>query len=277
MSEYLNKHFKNRSLILREKLKRKYIDFKRISEEEIKDQLPSKCIYFQTFHSLQSNKVDHFKKILEFYLRHFEFITYSQAVAKVQQNQIDGRYMCISADDGYKDFVNASQIFDSYGIRGMIFINPIIIGEKDLNVVKIHCKERLGLEPMEFLSWDELEEIAKRGHEIGNHGKRHLNLTELSDEDLVEEIHSSKEILDERFDGVIHYAWTYGRPSFITEKALNLIYSSGHKSAAGVIRGIYTEDKEDQESNEQCIKRDVFEPEYSLNMIKYFLFQAIKK
>lgn len=52
--------------------------------------------------------------------------------------------------------------------------------------------------------------IAKEGHEIGNHTWNHPNLTELSDEDILEEVRSTSEVIKE----TIGTAPTLMRPPF---------------------------------------------------------------
>jgi len=275
--ETSNKNIKRRSSKFREKLKRNYIDFRNISDQQIEDRLPTKGLYFQTFHSLPKSKEDHFKRILELYLKYFKFITYSQAVDKLSKGEIDGRYICISSDDGYKDFLQAARIFDSYDIKAMVFVNPGIIGESNIEVLTKHCNTKLGLELMKFLNWDDLEYLLSNGHEIGNHGMHHLNLTECDDHVLEVEIASSKELLESRLGRIKHYAWTFGLPNFITPQALKLIYSSGHESAAGVVRGFHCEAIKNIQTSHDYIKRDIFEADYSMKMIKYFLYKALNK
>lgn len=262
---------------IRESLKKKYIDFRNISEEKISESLPSKGLYFQTFHSIEDSERDHFRNILEFYSQYFKFISYSEAVQRLTANEIDARYICISADDGFRNFKVACEIFDEYDIKAIVFVNPGIIGETDREVIRQHCKVRLGKGLVDFLNWNELEDLLSDGHEVGNHGRIHLNLTKCDTAMLNEEIQSSKEILDSRLGKVTHYAWTYGKLNFINPEALNCIYSSGHTSAAGVVRGYHSEAIVDLRKDNNYIKRDVFEPTYSMSMISYFLYQAMSK
>ena len=72
------------------------------------------------------------------------------------------------------------------------------------------------------MSLNELKEILDNGWEIGSHGLTHRSLLRLSDEELVRELHLSKERMERSFGPIKTYAYPYGDfNNYIVNKVKN--------------------------------------------------------
>lgn len=264
--DYLNHKPKS----IRNRLRDFAINLSSPSNQKVEKNLPEKGIWFLTMHSLFSDKRNNFINTLKYINKQFEFISYGQAVTKLLENNIDGRYACLSVDDGFKNFLQIAEICDSFGFKAMVFVNPSMVGETNFDIIKKHCADRLGSPPTAFLDWNDIDKLLKQGHEIGNHGLKHLKLSTIADDHILqEEIFKSKYILDEKIGTVNHYAWAYGQQKFITDKAIELVFNAGHTSLASAVRGMHY--KGLHESKQPIIKRELIECFYPIEHTKYFL------
>ena len=233
-------------------------------------QIRQKRITFTCFHSYFPDNEKTLRAQLDFMSKHFKFISYSEGVRRLKTGEIDDNYICFSADDGYKNFYDACKVFDDYGIKALVFANPKVIGEKSYETLKFYNDDRLGHGPMEFLTWHEVDDLLARGHEVGNHTYGHRNVGNCSDEELQEQIVNAYKILKEHVGPDIHFAWPYGSPRDINQKALDLIYETGHVSAAAVDRHSHYKAL-DLVAKRTYLIREQIEPFYPVNHVRYFL------
>ena len=81
-------------------------------------------------------------------------------------------------DDGGVSFLTlAAPILERYGLRGTFFISTAYLNTP------------------QFLTTEQLEELAKRGHRIGSHSHTHPMLTDLTEEGIADEWTKSVDIL----------------------------------------------------------------------------------
>ncbi len=233
-------------------------------------QIKQKRITFTCFHSYFPDNEVNLRAQLDFMAKHFTFISYSEGVSRLKTGQIDDNYICFSSDDGYKNFYDACKVFDDYGIKALVFANPKVIGEQNYETLKFYNNDRLSHGPMEFLGWREIDELLEKGHEVGNHTYGHRNVGNCSDEELQEQVVESYKILKEHVGSDIHFAWPYGSPNDINQKALNLIYETGHISAAAVDRNSHYKALDIQAERSYLIREQI-EPFYPVNHVRYFL------
>lgn len=238
------------------------------NEQSIKQ----KRVTFTCFHSYYTDTEQNLRKQLEFLAKHFEFISYSEGVRRVQEGDIDGNYLCISSDDGYKSFFDACKIFDDYGAKALVFANPSVIGETNLETLTEYNRARLQHGPMEFLNWQEIEDLCARGHEVGNHTLNHRNIANCTTEELEEQIGSAYEMLKEHLGPDLHFAWPYGTETDISDEALKLIYEVGHVSAASCLRGSHYKALELKDI--RYLLREQIEPFEPVQHLKYYLAKS---
>ena len=89
----------------------------------------------------------------------------------------------LTFDDGYEgNYTHAFQILKKYGVPGVFFIHPETIG----TVAGAYPK----------MTWEQVKEIAEHPlMEIGSHTLRHLNLTELTEEELLDNLSKSNQMI----------------------------------------------------------------------------------
>jgi peptidoglycan/xylan/chitin deacetylase (PgdA/CDA1 family) len=97
-------------------------------------------------------------------------------------------------DRGYKSqFTNAKPILDKYGFKASFFIIcSFVEGEGYYKLTK--GEEKLH-DFNNAMSWDQIGQMHKEGHDIESHGMEHRDLRKLSSQDLEYEISKSKECL----------------------------------------------------------------------------------
>lgn len=98
----------------------------------------------------------------------------------------DGRRAAVSLtfDDGILDhYTMVAPHLDSLGIRGTFWVNGVSIGQPDYNYAP-------------RLTWEMCREMSDRGHEISNHSWSHPNLTNLSEEQIREEVLKNDEAIE---------------------------------------------------------------------------------
>lgn len=228
-------------------------------------------IQFIYIHHIFNDEENDLRNLLNFLLQHHTFISYSEAVKKILTNQIDKPYICISSDDGFKNNVRASEILKEYGISACFFICPGIIEESNEEKIKIFCEERLHFPPVNFLSWDDVESIVEKGHEIGSHTMHHINVAQTNQDILAAELKQSYKILKNRFGDIIHFAFPYGRYFHFTREARKLVFDTGYQSCSSAERGCHVPHDVLLLKDELLIRRDNIVLDWSLNHIKYFL------
>lgn len=117
--------------------------------------------------------------------------------------------LCVSYDDSYGEVVdNAKPILDSYGFVGTVYQTTDLID---------YVGNTIYLSPSDLLS------LQSAGWEIGSHGKAHLNITELNDEELATELGDSKSILEGLGLNITSYATVFG--THVPENIRDLVCS----------------------------------------------------
>jgi peptidoglycan/xylan/chitin deacetylase (PgdA/CDA1 family) len=121
------------------------------------------------------------------------------------------------------------------------------------------------MQPEGVLGWEELEELQKRGHQIGSHTRRHPNLAKATDQELTDEIVFSRELIVARLGKCDHFAWPYGRKQFFSEKANITAIKAGYCSVASGIRGSHSG------ASDGVILRHVIHPNQTASSLKQIM------
>lgn len=239
-------------------------------------ELKKQRVQFLYVHHLFKDEERKFEKLIRNLLRYHEIISYSEAVDKVLHNRIDKAYIVISSDDGFKNNLKLAEILDAYGIKACFFVNPAVSGISDYRAISRHCKEKLHLPPIEFMSWDDLEDLLNTGHEVGSHTMQHDNIARLTPAEIREDMNRSYEMLTSRLGSVKHFAFPYGRFSHFNDAARRACFEAGFVSCASAERGChvngFTLDRD-----QLCIRRDHIIADWNYRHIEYFLIAAAVK
>lgn len=204
--------------------------------------------------------------------RDHEFIGYSEAVRRVRDGDIDRPYVSFSFDDGFASNVRAARILEEFGAPGMFFVPTGFVGTKTLAEARSFFGFIEGCdEPA--MTWDDLERLKERGHEIGNHTHTHRILASLSAQERADEVGRAAEILHSRLGASDHFAWPYGRFFHFSDDAARAVFDTDHASCASAERGAHVVPPPGGE-RALCVRRDHIMTEWPLRHCTYFLARS---
>lgn len=87
-----------------------------------------------------------------------------------------------------------------------------------------------------YMNWEQLQELAEQGNEIGGHGWYHLYLDRISKAELEKEIIESKKILEEKLGQEIKiFTYPFGQ---YNEEVVAQIKAAGYLAARGINNGV---------------------------------------
>ena len=199
-------------------------------------------IHFVYLHHVFSDEVVPFRELLGRLSRQATFISHSEAVRRITSGAIDRTYVSISFDDGLLSCLDAARVMEDFGAQGCFFVCPAAVDHfHDSEWISRWCHERLHKPPVKVMSWDDLEVLQRRGHEIGNHTMHHANLAETPAQSRHEQIFVAREQLVRRLGEVAgrHFAWPYGEARHIDPAAIRAIFAAGHVSCSSAVRGVH--------------------------------------
>lgn len=224
-------------------------------------------LLFLSFHFTFESDRENLRDILSVLSKHYHFISYSEAVLKWKNKEIDKNYVCFSSDDGFENYTIAAEIMKEFNATGIVFICPSMVGETNSEKIAQFNADRLNGPSMPFLNWDQIEYLVKEGHEFGNHTFSHFDQAKISKTRSQEEIGKTHEIIKSKLGSCKHFAWPYGKPNRIQDASLELVKDLAYDSSASTVRGYYTENGPWEK---EYILRNNFEPFWPVSHVKYF-------
>lgn len=227
-------------------------------------------VQFLYLHHVFPHEEVSFRVLLDAVRRQATLISYSEAVRRVLAGDIDRPYVSLSFDDGFQCCLRASEILDEYACSACFFICPRIHDEVDPVRRRRYSTESVEFErPVDFLTWNELDQMVARGHEVGAHTLTHLDLGSVSQAQLEAEVGSCRERLQAMYGSAVHFAWPRGRWSNLSCVAMRYIVRAGFASCASAVRGCHTAPPRSQRS--LCIRRDHVMPAWPISHVEYFM------
>lgn len=228
-------------------------------------------IQFLYVHHIFKDEEKNFIELIRFLQRDHTFISYSDALAKLLHNNIDKPYVCLSFDDGFKNNVRAAEILNQFNVKACFFVCPDMVEEKDYGKIKQFCAERLHLPPVEFMNWDDIQDLLKHDHEIGSHTMNHINVAALPCTQISDNLHQSLEILTKHCGNIRHFAYPYGRYFHFNECGRKLVFNMGFQSCSSAERGCHIPQEVAPAQDELLIRRDHMILKWDIKHIKYFI------
>jgi peptidoglycan/xylan/chitin deacetylase (PgdA/CDA1 family) len=131
------------------------------------------------------------------------------------------RAVAITFDDCYRDNLFAAQVLAEHGLPAAFFV-PTAFVDTD----RVFSWDA-SLPRLSNLTWDDVRQIARLGHEIGSHSVTHPNLSTLTAEEALREMRDSRKTIENELGQPIRwFAYPYGgvengRPDLVslTEQA----------------------------------------------------------
>jgi peptidoglycan/xylan/chitin deacetylase (PgdA/CDA1 family) len=218
-------------------------------------------IFCIMYHGVRSDARNSLARQLR-YLRHLgDFISTSQAIDLLERgDKIDGRYFCITFDDGEHDaFRNGFTLLYENGIPSTFFVVPAWISPEPA----MEGPDR------RYLSWDDCRQIAANGGTIGSHTYSHHRLSTLGTQEVAEELITSRLTLERELGlACDQFACPWGLPGrdYHVERDPSLAAAAGYRSFFTTIRGSALSG-----TSPWAIPRIRLEPEWELHQLRYLL------
>jgi peptidoglycan/xylan/chitin deacetylase (PgdA/CDA1 family) len=234
-------------------------------------------VQFLYIHHLFEDEEQNLDILLKKLSQNHEFISYSDAVNKVQTGNIDKPYITFSSDDGFRNNMKAAEILNRYNASACFFVNPGMVGETDFDKINRHCTDTLSFPPVEFLNWSEVNKLQQWGHEIGSHTMMHMNIAMASASQITEDLQQTLSILAERCGGVKHFAFPFGRFSHFSSVGRKAVFDAGFATCATAERGCHIAHPTPIPHTELCIRRDHTVLGWDIGHMMYFMINNVKK
>ena len=209
------------------------------------------------------------------YLRNFgEFISLDDAQAMLGgEYTIDGRYFCLTFDDGLKSCINgALPILSEKSIPAAFYVVTDML-ERSFPPDDPVARATFGFNgvntSLDFLSWEDCRELISAGMTIGSHTASHARLSELSEEEVCVELGRSKtEIEKNTGHPCRHFCAPYGNPDrdFHLSRDGRLAMDTGYSTFATGVRG-----PNRQGCSPFALRRDHMLANWGMHQLKYFL------
>lgn len=137
---------------------------------------------------------------------------------KTHQNQ---KLIAFTFDDGFEEcYTKIAPVLSDFNTNAAFFINPGFIDGNE--AYRKYFTENIVHTNKEPMTWKMINELHQQGFIIGNHTLDHVRLVGMTDNELHQQITTSKNRIEEQLKNSCDYfAWTYGRNTDIDEKALN--------------------------------------------------------
>ncbi|MBX2992552.1 MAG: polysaccharide deacetylase family protein [Bacteroidetes bacterium] len=132
--------------------------------------------------------------------------------------------LVITFDDGYLDTLeNAAPLLAKYGFSAIVFVISDFSRQNNWWDLPYNMAEA------RLMKEDEIIKIRDFGIEIGSHGWSHRSLPLLKDDELAEELHHSKQILEKLLGKPVRYfAYPYGE---VDDRVAAFARKSGYQCA----------------------------------------------
>ena len=110
---------KRKPITLRDKVRSLVLDLLFAKEALIgyKKQLQKPRVQRLYFHHIFEDEEQKFRNLLKRLAKHHTFISHSEAVARITNNEIDKPYISFSSDDGFKNNLKAAEILKIAGVK----------------------------------------------------------------------------------------------------------------------------------------------------------------
>ena len=201
-----------------------------------------------------------------------EFITIEDAISLINsEDQIDGRYFCLTFDDGLKScWTGAVPILVELNVSATFYVITGLVG-KSFNPDDNVSRNTLGFKgintALEFIDWNECRSMSQNGMTIGSHTENHFHLNNLPDNKVRNEMLNSKVKIEyELGTECRHFCAPYGNLTDNELKQLgNLACSLGYVSFATGTRGANKNG-----DSAFALKRDHLLSNWGIHQLKYF-------
>jgi hypothetical protein len=233
--------------------------------------LSKPSVRFLLMHDFADGQISALRQLIGMLRRHFEIVSYSDAVECVLEGRIDRPRIALSFDDGLLGCYKAAEVLHGLAVSACFFVCPAVAGNSDPVAVRKFARERLHRDNAEFMGWGHLERLLALGHEVGSHTESHQRLSTLALSDAIDDLQRSLQTIRDRLGACQHFAWPYGRFSDFSRPLLESAYRVGYESCASGERGAHSAKPPD---SFLCIRRNHIEVSWRQTHMRHFLIHA---
>lgn len=198
-------------------------------------------------------------------------ISLDEAVAMLEEDtEIDGRYFCVTFDDGYKNCItNALPILSQCGVPAAFFIPTAFVGvaAEERNAALLGRITAYDRSLTEFVDWEDCRQFVAAGMTVGSHSVSHPRLIDLPASEVERELSESKQTIEQEL-GVEcrHFSCPKGRPGidFVVDRDPQIATGVGYRSFLTTERGT------SHQRNPVLIRRDHVIASWSVHQLRYF-------
>ena len=242
------------------------------ARQKFRPKPPASRTQILLLHHVLPQEITPFRKPLAALAETRDFISYSEAVRRIQTGDHGDRPgLAFSFDDGRISCRVAAGILEEHSATGMFFICPPIIGETNDHIRERFCRHQLLVDPVDFLSWNDIAAMKSAGHEFGAHTLTHPDCGTLSPAELEREIVGSRDLLADRLGSAGHFAWPLGRWRNWSDEAHRIARAAGFVSVASGERGMHIGHGL---GPELPLRRESVLASWPISHIRYFLSAA---
>lgn len=154
-----------------------------------------------------------FEQYMRFFRQFFSIAPLSEIGQRLRMQEDISRRVAVTFDDGYADnHTLAAPLLDAYGAKATFFLTTGFIG----NFTQAPWDAKHGKKSV-WMSWQQVQELASRGHEIGAHSVSHRRMGQLPDEEVESEVSNSvKAIADRTMQQPQSFAVPFGASECLT-------------------------------------------------------------
>ena len=191
------------------------------------------------YHSVTSSCVSNFRRQMDLYMKHYSPVSLDDLnnllVHGQWQKTMPG--IIISFDDGLSNnYRVAAPILEEYGARGFFFIPSGFINQSPIDQQAYAVEHKIMI-PDDYtgkgrlaMTWNEIADLAKRGHTLGSHTHSHCRFyASVPPEQVQMEMSESKRLLEESLKQRVDvFGWVGGETVTYNPTASHWIAKVGY-------------------------------------------------
>jgi peptidoglycan/xylan/chitin deacetylase (PgdA/CDA1 family) len=145
------------------------------------------------------------------------------------------RTVAVTFDDCYRDNLFVARVLAEHGLPASFFVPTAYVGTNRSFPWDSH------LPRMANLTWDDVREMVRLGHEIGSHTVGHINLGTAPCSEVRAELVESKAVLERQLDRKVRwFAYPYGGRKDIRPETAALVEEAGYEGCLSGYGGFVT-------------------------------------
>ncbi len=177
----------------------------------------------------------------------FNVVPLAEVVRLIQEGETPPwRTIAITFDDSYHDNLDAARMLGLYGLPATFFVPTHYVGTDLIFPWDAH------LPKMPNLSWADVHEMIRLGHDVGSHTVHHVDLGKCLQDEARNELAESKRVLEAKLGRPArHLAYPFGQRENFKMEYLPLVRETGYEAVVSGFGGFA-----DPKQNEAILPRE---------------------